>query len=81
MTTIQFACDACAHVLEVPTAFAGKRGRCTWCKRVVQVPGATRIVVAAALRAERGVAPLLSSILAGAAFGGAGLLMASRLLT
>lgn len=79
MTTIQFACAACAHPLQVPTSLAGRRGTCASCKHIVQVPGATRKIVAAPAR--RGEAsPLPSMIITGLALGGAGLLMASRLL-
>jgi hypothetical protein len=82
---IRFACGACEHVLEVSAALAGKRGRCTSCKSIVRVPGATKAkkVVPAKLQSAadpEAVSPL-SSLITGAVFGGAGLLMASRLLS
>ena len=82
--TIQFACSACEHVLEVPKAFAGKRGKCTSCKQVVRVPGASsrkKVVTAPApAGAEHPEAPSpVSSLITGFVCGGVGVLMASLL--
>ena len=76
MSTITFRCDACDRALDVPRALAGKRGRCSGCKHVVQVPGGAPRVVPVSEPATQ--SPLASLVL-GFVFGGVGVVMASLL--
>ncbi|MGE0711898.1 MAG: hypothetical protein AB7N76_03035 [Planctomycetota bacterium] len=38
---IRFACEHCGDRLSVPAAYAGQRGKCHACKRVIQIPAAS----------------------------------------
>jgi tRNA A-37 threonylcarbamoyl transferase component Bud32 len=36
---LEFSCPHCHNIVRTPTGIAGKKGRCPWCRRIVEIPG------------------------------------------